>query len=309
MALAWPALLRQAGFLQRSNWDDADLQAATVTIQQAVATSHQKNTWPELSGNKTCQNILRTYLLEYLRYRDARGPVGNAETAAICAEDLESQFRDCQSFPGRTFYAGDGASYGRGAVTKMSLEAGFQLCSVPVTRRLYALFDPRHAGQHEAYDEFSPKPRCPAIYLSYWDSVMFSVWAHGRLPTEWEWEYASRGGQDRAGKDQPIWWWGNDESRLSHYAWVNENSEGHTQAVGQKPGNPFGLCDMLGNVWEWTSSRYDVTDSTSVSRVVRGGSFPRDAFRARCSIRDGLDPSYSYFVTGCRVARAEIRKP
>jgi formylglycine-generating enzyme required for sulfatase activity len=309
MALAWPALLRQAGFLQRSNWDDADLQAATVTIQQAVATSHQKNTWPLLPGNKTCQNILRTFLLEYLRYRDARGPVGNAETAAICEEDLESQFRDCQSFPGRTFYAGDRKNFRSGPATEMSLAAGFQLCSVPVTRRLYALFDPRHAGQHSDYDQFSPEPRCPAIYLSYWDSVMFSVWAHGRLPTEWEWEYASRGGQDRAGNDKPIYWWGNDQSQLVEYAWVRDNSGDRTHPVGQKTANGFELRDMLGNVWEWTSSRYNVTDSTIVSRVVRGGSFLHDAVLARCSRRVGSDPSDSNHDTGCRVARAEIRKP
>jgi formylglycine-generating enzyme required for sulfatase activity len=191
----------------------------------------------------------------------------------------------------------------------MSLEAGFQLCSVPVTRRLYALFDPRHADQHDDYDKYSPEPRCPAIYLSYWDSVMFSVWAHGRLPTEWEWEYASRGGQDRAGNDQPIWWWGNDESQLVKYAWVSDNSDICTHPVGDKPANGFGLHDMLGNVWEWTSSRYDVTDSTSVSRVVRGGSFFIDAILARCSRRADDDPSSSDDDSGCRVARAEIRKP
>ena len=311
MALAWPLLLKHAGFLEKPDWNDADLQLATYQAQQTAARATMKSAQGSESGlHSACGQILRQFLGEYPVLKSGRNSAGEqTPDAAICAEDLESQFRDCESFPGRTFYAGDGKSWQSGPATEMSLEAGFQLCSVPVTRRLYALFDPRHADQHADYDKYSPEPRCPAIYLSYWDSVMFSVWAHGRLPTEWEWEYASRGGQDRAGKKQPTWWWGNDESQLVKYAWVSDNSGICTHPVGNKAANDFGLHDMLGNVWEWTSSRYDVTDSTSVSRVDRGGSFLGAAINARCSSRGVVDPSYSNDYTGCRVARAEIRKP
>jgi formylglycine-generating enzyme required for sulfatase activity len=316
MVRAWPTLLSRAGFLQKTNWDDADLQTATVTVQKAVKTSHQSRTWPEFSGSESCQRILRTFLLQYLYLRDGSATVGNAETATICHEDLESQFRNCESFAGKTFYAGDGKSYGSGPATLMTLDAAFTLCAVPVTRRLYALFDTHHAGQfrtknknkNEDYDRYSPDPRCPAIYLSYWDSVMFSIWSHSRLPTEWEWEYAARAGKDQPGKAQPIWWWGNDESQLVKYAWIRRNSEGTTHPVGDLEANPdpYKLYDMLGNVLEWTSSLFRPGDPSSVSRVVRGGSFRSDAVLARCSRRSGSVPSVSDHDTGCRVARADF---
>ncbi|MFN9288165.1 MAG: formylglycine-generating enzyme family protein, partial [Planctomyces sp.] len=120
---------------------------------------------------------------------------------------------------------------------------------MPVTRRLYALFDPRHAAQFADYNQYSPSGRCPAIYLTFWDSWMLSVWLHGRLPSEWEWEYAARGPQDLSSDEQPIWWWGDDWSELGKHAWHYDNSDGHAHEVGTRKTNPYGLYDMLGNVW------------------------------------------------------------
>ena len=317
MVRAWPTLLNRAGFLRKTNWNDADLQTATVTVHEAVKTSHEEKTWPGLSGSRSCQQILRTFLLQYLHLRDGSATVGNTATARICHEDLESQFRDCKSFAGKTFYAGDGESYGSGPVTQRTLDAAFKLCAVPVTKRLYALFDPHHAGQFrsknknedEDYDRYSPDPCCPAIYLSYWDSVMFSIWSHRRLPTEWEWllEFSARGGKDQPGDAQPLWWWRNYASQLVDYARVVENSGGTTRPLHVLPviPDPYEIYDMLGKVWEWTSSLWP-RDPSSVERVLRGGFFCDDAFYAHSSARGGSDPSYSGSSTGCRVARAEI---
>jgi hypothetical protein len=254
------------------------------------------------------RKIFPKFLRRYFRFQAPDTNLGNTTAARTCHEDLESQFRNCESFAGKTFYAGDGKSYGSGPVTQRTLDAAFKLCAVPVTRRLYALFDPHHAGQFGDYDSYSPDPCCPAIYLSYWDSVMFSIWSHSRLPTEWEWEYAARAGKDQPGNAQPIWWWGNDESQLMEYAWIEGNSEDTTHPVGDLKANPdpYKLYDMLGNVWEWTSSLFSPGDPSSVSLVVRGGSFLCDAILARCSARVVSDPSGSGVSTGCRVARANF---
>jgi hypothetical protein len=331
MVLAWPQLLKWAGFLTKDDWTDADLQLATYHAQkdaEKASPQNAKDNSPDLE--LSCGTLVRQFLGEYPTLRSGRAPAAQQPpaptiwrkifpeflrryfrktvAARICHEDLESQFRNCNSFAGKTFYAGDGKSNFSGPVTQMTLDAAFKLCAVPVTRRLYALFDANHAGQFGDYDTVSPSPRCPAIYLSYWDSVMFSIWSHSRLPTEWEWEYAARGGKDQPGDAQPIWWWGNDRSQLVKYAWVDKNSRGETHPVGELEANPdpYKLYDMLGNVWEWTSSLFSPGDPSSVSLVVRGGSFLCDAILARCSARVVSDPSGSGVSTGCRVARANF---
>lgn len=186
---------------------------------------------------------------------------------------------------------------------KKKLTRSFSLCAIPVTRRLYALFDVYHEQDFEDYKNFSPLPRCPAIHVSYWDALMVSIWLHGGLLDEWEWEYACRGGASDSGDKQPMWWWGNDETLLQEHAWIAFNSGYRTQAVGQKIANSYRLYDMLGNVFEWTSSLWSEKGN---SRVVRGGSFKAASSLARCSSRDYGNPSGSIRGTGCRVARADF---
>ncbi len=100
-----------------------------------------------------------------------------------------------------------------------------------------------------------------------------------RLPTEAEWEYAARGGDQSKGY---IYAGSND---LKAVAWESENAKGSTQAVGQKQPNELGLYDMSGNVWEWCRDWYDeryyakspAKDPTGPesgdNHVIRGGSW------------------------------------
>lgn len=117
-----------------------------------------------------------------------------------------------------------------------------------------------------------------------------------RLPSEAEWECAVRAGTTTK------YSYGDDESKLSKYAWYAENSSSKTQEVGQKQPNKWQLFDMHGNVWEWVQdSWYDdyqgaPEDGTAweygggTYRALRGGSWNCHARDCRSANR-GRDKS------------------
>jgi formylglycine-generating enzyme required for sulfatase activity len=102
----------------------------------------------------------------------------------------------------------------------------------------------------------------PVVHIAYQDAIAYCKWAAKRLPTEAEFEFASRGGLDR----KPYVW--GDEfmpggNRMAntfqgHFPDTNTGEDGYlaTAPVGSFPANGYGLFDMAGNVWEWTSDWY-----------------------------------------------------
>ena len=144
----------------------------------------------------------------------------------------------------------------------------------------------------------------PVVQIAYDDAVAFATWAGKRLPTEAEWEFAARGGL--SGKLYP---WG-DEFTSGGHAMANtfqghfpdrdagEDGHGGIGPVALFAPNGYGLYDVAGNVWEWTSDWYrpdyyrqlasaggvahnprgpdtpfDPSEPTEKKRVHRGGSF------------------------------------
>jgi len=132
----------------------------------------------------------------------------------------------------------------------------FYLGTFPVTQEEFACFRPGHLNR------FHGKPRHPVENVSWDDAQAFLRWLNGtgtlpygfeaRLPFEAGWEYACRAGADTE------FYNGDGEGALRQVGWYGERWEtGGTHPVGDKKGNPWGLHEMHGNVWEWCEDVWD----------------------------------------------------
>ena len=119
----------------------------------------------------------------------------------------------------------------------------------------------------------------PVVHVAFEDALAYADWVGKRLPTADEWEVAARGGlvdQDYA--------WGSEKTPDGRwlanvwqgpFPWDNKETDGWfwTSPVGSFPANGYGLVDVCGNVWEWTSTPYAVPEGEQERRVIKGGSF------------------------------------
>jgi len=114
-------------------------------------------------------------------------------------------------------------------------------------------------GPGSSIDEFMDHP---VVHIAYEDAEAFATWAGKELPTEAEWEFAARGGLE--GRN---FTWGDEDVQLSkpmantwqgEFPYQNLMTDGYegTSPVGSFIPNGYGLYDMAGNVWEWTSDWY-----------------------------------------------------
>ncbi len=111
----------------------------------------------------------------------------------------------------------------------------------------------------------------PVVNVAYEDVLAYAKWAGKEVPTESEWEFAARGGLDGA-----VYTWGNEfapDGKMMANTWQGEfpmlnlliDGYERTSPVGAFPANGYGLHDMAGNVWEWTSDWFQSYRETAKS--------------------------------------------
>jgi formylglycine-generating enzyme required for sulfatase activity len=135
------------------------------------------------------------------------------------------------------------------------------------------------------------RERHPVTHIAYSDAQAYAQWAGKDLPTEAEWEYAARGGLEGA-----VYTWGDEfapKGRMMANTWQGEfpwqnlslDRYERTSPVGTYPPNGYGLYDMAGNVWEWTSDFYAPTHQ---ARAVNACCAPRNPQGVQSSTEDDV---------------------
>ncbi|GAA1976187.1 formylglycine-generating enzyme family protein [Microbacterium pumilum] len=141
-------------------------------------------------------------------------------------------------------------------------------------------------GPGSSIDE---RMRHPVVHVAFEDAQAYAAWAGKRLPTEAEHEFAARGGLAGA-----RFAWGDDiypdgvaqaNSWLGRFPYDNQGV-GDAAAVGSYPPNGFGLYDMTGNVWEWTTDYYTPRHLRLSDKPVDGGK--RNNLLAAASAQEGF---------------------
>lgn len=157
----------------------------------------------------------------------------------------------------------------------------------------------------------------PVVHIAYEDAEAYARWAGRSLPTEAQWERASRGGLPDS-----RYVWGDAppaRGRLANtwegiFPAFDSGSDGFKSAapVGCFPANGYGIHDMAGNVWEWTQSAFDAQSGATAARAIKGGSYlcaPNYCGRYRPAARQPGDPTLGASHIGFRTVLVPKRSP
>ncbi len=180
----------------------------------------------------------------------------------------------------------------QGAGVRQVQISGFRMLTHEVTNKEFRCFEPHHRGQDDQ----------PAANVNWYQAYAYAAWLGGRLPTEAEWEYAARAGcvDFICGRD-------GSSIKIDDIAWTLQNSrdpqtlEPRLQPVALLEPNYWGLYDMLGNAWEWTSDWMAPLPTNPVrdpwgpaygsTKVICGGCFRFQAHRANPYLRIAESPA------------------
>ncbi len=256
--------------------------------------------WSVLEQSAGGRLVLSEFRGEYVRLR--------SEVLALQA--LEASFVRCPPEPtagASRFRMGsledDSSAYRNEKPAIQVAVQSFELLRDPVTVAQFGAFDGVYErAESETLQKYAPVSDCPAIRISWYDAWCFAAWCGSRLPREYEWEFACRAGTETR------YWWG-DQMNSDRCTF----RQGQTTPASDAHANPWGLRDLLGNVWEWCEDWYSKGLSETVSqgfegtsRVLRGGSFYNySPDYLRCANRDYYSPDYRNFILGFRISRTK----
>ena len=209
-------------------------------------------------------------------------------------------------------YVAPGRMTNAAPVKEVALRAGFYLGKYEITQ-----------AQYQSIMQTTPscfkKDNNPVENISWFDALAFcealtqierqagrlSNNELYRLPTEAEWEFAARGGNN----SQNYEFSGGPIEKIDELAWKYGNNNNEPHAVGLKAANELGFCDMSGNVWEWTddcngdSPAYAGGGQYAREIAIRGGAWTSLAAACRVSSRSNVAPFRNMRCLGFRVLR------
>ena len=260
---------------------------------------------------------------------DGETPVHEVLLSPFAIDATSVTNEDFHRFVGATGYVTEAERFGFSAVFHLALSARAEEVMAPAAGTPWWLgvrgADWRHPNG--SLSGLEGRADHPVVHISWNDATAYCQWAGRRLPTEAEWEFASRGGL--AGARYP---WGNQLQDPDDLGWrcniwqgefpsSNDLSDGFfgTAPVRTFEPNAYGLWQMVGNVWEWcsdwfSSQSYETDARTGVAedpkgppfglaRVMRGGSYLcHDSYcnRYRNAARTSNTPESSMANTGFR---------
>jgi iron(II)-dependent oxidoreductase len=210
-----------------------------------------------------------------------------------------AQFVDDRGYDRRPLWTPEGWAW--------KLEAG---------RRAPVYWRRREGWEQRVFDRWKPlEPEAPVVHVNAYEAEAYCRWAGRRLPTEAEWECAASTVEGGPGKRRYPW---GDEAQPGH---ANLNSAGVAAATAFAAGDSgWGCRQMLGNVWEWTSTPFAPYLGFSVDpyedysrpwfhthRVLRGGSFATSPRIARNAYRNFHTPDRADIFAGFRTCALSPR--
>ena len=275
------------------------------------------------------------------RYESCIAFIGDLEKASLGPKWLSTHWNKRFGFgevliPPGTFVMGSPESekghFSNEVQHEVTLTKGFYMMKTQVTQKLWKEITGENPSRFKGEDnpvekvswfdcvkaanKLSEKMGYEKVYEINGEDVKMNLKANGyRLPTEAEWEYVARGGEDfkYAGS--------NNLSEVAWYGYFDDDDKNRTitkeetKAVGQKKSNGYGLYDMSGNVWEWCWDWYgdypkgSVVDPEGVEnaslRVYRGGSWVLYAKFCRVANRNNGSPADRGSNLGVRFLRIQ----
>jgi formylglycine-generating enzyme required for sulfatase activity len=237
-------------------------------------------------------------------------------TPSTTAATLSSEITDAKGVvmrlvPAGEFTMGSESDYSDAKPEHQVYLDTYYMDSYEVTNGLYAdcvsvggCYSPKERSQTRSlYYGAEQYKDYPVVNITWNQASGYCQWRGARLPTEAEWEKAARG------NDKRTYPWGEVlDDTFANY------KTGDTTKVGsyEKGISPYGVYDLMGNVWEWVADWYSETyyaesvfsnplgPASGLFRVIRGGSWNSHDSLGRTWVRSKRDPSYSFAYVGFR---------